>query len=755
MAKNSYDARQASAWTVDNFGKPLLNAALLEPYIVLSQTAKRLTGASFMPVGQLLETQRCQRYSREYWVQTVAYGAGSVLPYTLSGRLACGALRAAGAAARLQGLAAAVAQSDQAGQIVGAALYAGLQEARPGESRLANAGATATAFALFEAGDALSARKHFLPAAAIRLVSGAAGSAAQIAVSQAGKLGSCSLETQQELTASAAAGAVMNLLRPAARSALSRAEDQTNLALRLGVPLDRYLHQSCPPEQLSALQPELKRLLASNTWARVQTGAGATTYRWRADLVELRGDRPRLACLIHELQHRQDALLQKSEPAFRLAASYLQAGDEQNAWRVYRQTRLAAETGAHLTEISLVTNRSATITGLKHNEGQRNSIANYTTSCGLTYQQIWAGEFAQFKKTAGRFRPLLDYACPDPLIRLEQQRNRLIKLVAGKEPEIKDAIKEVEQSSKTDPACLADIYHDLSRLFLSPDKVPLQRKPYKLAVNLLDLVADPSGVTQGMHPTCAPAAVEYLTYAVKPSAAVHLVTEAARLAQVSASDGGKIALSDLSLCPERYGGRSPASQIFQNAAVNIYWQRQDRFRCWTQQPGYICQPAAKGSFRYERVLTDNLDESPYRLMDYTKTPPVGLVESLAISGDPANPFMTRSAVQDIFAQLHEVGAREIVLPENPATPGRLAEMLDQAKRAGQLPAIMAVHTGTQPFVTRAAASNQGGWHSLVVTDFDRSRGHVSIFNPWGRHAQSDGFTINELWLASREPIKSH
>jgi hypothetical protein len=337
---------------------------------------------------------------------------------------------------------------------------------------------------------------------------------------------------------------------------------------------------------------------------------------------------------------------------------------------------------------------------------------------------------------------------------LIQQRQRLIQLLKQGEPQILNALDSVEQRSDIAPRTLGKIYQEICALVDGPERAPLARKPRALALDVLDLVADPANVCQGHHPTCAVASLEYVTYAKLPENAVGLVTQVAKSAKYKCADGSSINLTGLSLQPELTHSRSHASQIFQNTGVNVFWQRQTEFRLELDNMPAITRTGEKGFLRYEPLLVNNPAESPYRLLDYSKVrsqPVVGPGDGYT-NFLPADPYMNCDTIDDICAQINGRMLSGITIDPMQSSAEKLSLMLRSRKVTGKLPAIANVHTGNAPF--NIGQEGNGDWHSIVVTDYDHGSGIVSIFNPWGKDASPNRLYLQDLWRATHQPART-
>ncbi len=173
---------------------------------------------------------------------------------------------------------------------------------------------------------------------------------------------------------------------------------------------------------------------------------------------------------------------------------------------------------------------------------------------------------------------------------MDQILTRLKKsgLSDGQLDVIKDSIKTLEKR-KTDfddrisDRELAKVYQDINRLLEATDGAKLsQHQRTILAQQILFQAAHPDEISQGYHNTCNVTTLENIMYSRQPSLVSKVVVDAALTGQFKTADDTVVKLSAQNLRPDAEasnnppfdGERSFASQIFQETAVNVYWQRQ-------------------------------------------------------------------------------------------------------------------------------------------------------------------------------------
>jgi hypothetical protein len=250
-----------------------------------------------------------------------------------------------------------------------------------------------------------------------------------------------------------------------------------------------------------------------------------------------------------------------------------------------------------------------------------------------------------------------------------------------------------------------------------------------------------------------------------PADAAKLVADVATTGEYTTADGTVVKISAHSLRPDneasdnppRDGARGYASQIFQVAAVNVFWQRQVR-----DPQGNVI---AKGSIHYEQSPTRMLTDTGERLVSYAN----GKAEDVKDRKGNVikQPQMRTNDVVETSNQITGRAETDVLIentnkPDNgwrtldAGTEAELRNMLADLKSKGRLPVIITVHTGNEPFKSdsRATTSSPGVWHVLSVTDIDTVTGKVSVDNEWGTgndHIDTKAIDVAQLYKATLEP----
>lgn len=282
-------------------------------------------------------------------------------------------------------------------------------------------------------------------------------------------------------------------------------------------------------------------------------------------------------------------------------------------------------------------------------------------------------------------------------------------------------------------------YREVGKLLEAKDnpEVPITAEQRRaLARQVLQHAADPTSIDQGQHNTCNVATLEMRNYWRNPSEAARIVADVATTGRYVSRNGTTVVVDDQSLVPRNGaeslrktdGVRDFAGQIFQVAAVNLYYQKENpnvRYEQRAPQPG--------------RTPPD----SGERLMDYSTNPPteVGRPNLLfrtlgAEDAGTRQPDLTTDRLRLIGNEISGEKSGDWLLDYgNVRSPRELQERLEAAKRDGNMPLVVMVHTGNQPFFAdsgNGAAGGSGGWHVVNITDYTPGNPpKVAIDNQWG------------------------
>jgi len=284
---------------------------------------------------------------------------------------------------------------------------------------------------------------------------------------------------------------------------------------------------------------------------------------------------------------------------------------------------------------------------------------------------------------------------------------------------------------------IVNTYSQVGRLFNADNgHVPKEQRTM-LAEQVMSQAATPSTVDQGEHKTCAAATIESNIYSKNPSIAAKVVADAALTGQFTTPGGQTISLSRSNLIPDNEarlnppldGDRSFASQIFQNTALNTFYQSSNRFNQYEESQ----TPGARRSHTVNfRPLGIDTSSEPFKGLTSAET---ARMHSLITGSDKSVVLAHKDDIND-----GETGVETFKSTEE------LTAKLKEWKEQGRLPAIVSVHTGNPPFNSR-----DGGGHVVNVTDYDEKTGTVKVDNQWGSESDHVGVSVETLFAASRAP----
>jgi hypothetical protein len=356
---------------------------------------------------------------------------------------------------------------------------------------------------------------------------------------------------------------------------------------------------------------------------------------------------------------------------------------------------------------------------------------------------------------------------------LEARASELEELYRKQNPEMspEEAHKKAEEE-------IAKTYHEVSRMMEGEGKNPLPETDRMTAAKeVMHQAADPTSIDQGYHGTCNVSSMEARIYTRDPAAAAKLVADVATNQEYTAPDGTTVSYGDpregktdsASVKPQEEGVKIPdearrsyASQLFQVTAVNLrYKQAHDqggediRYEQHPPQPG---PPPDTGE----------------RLMDYGKTPPEEVKDD---DGKPqrgpgfgAEDIAPAEAVLTGRERHPEavIGHADVKSANSDMTTVHNEQEFEaaiaRAKENGQLPVVIRVHSGNEPFLHDSGggkAGGSGGWHVVTVTDYTPANtgpppepAKVEVDNQWGEGADHQGdkaITAHDLYMSTRKP----
>lgn len=729
-------------WWQENITNPFFNALVVEPANAVSCTLDAFSHQSgAVPRIKPLAVARSNDLGSSI-CQGGASAVGSVLPYALSGKFAGSGLRYLGSKFEVEGALAKFAQSDKAAQIIGAGVYDGMRETHDGETHLRNGAAGAVNFMILENFGRLG--KGRFEKMCYRFGTGGCAAVASNAIARPDLYTPGRDKKNSEIDSDRLffTGALLNVLLPGTQHGVRAIHDAVSVKLGNGIPLDRFIQSKERTFAHAFSSPGDRVLLDANRWARVQPVSEANSYHAGKDLVSLKNP-GELTALRHELQHRKEIKEKIAEPGFERAAELLKT-DRQKAWSVFRTVRQAQEIRAELANYRVNGQKtySQTIKDLKQ------SIPNSGAAHGDTYETLWRKEFKEFEKTGGKFRPKEEFSGNFGFKMFNRECDQLYAHLFPSHPKVGTALSMIEKRYDIPVPQLTLALKHVNE-FLDPNVVhATQLDVDRIAMQTLRLIGSPEKVSQGKHPTCAPASLEYYTYLKHPENAADLISQVVRLNQFECLDGAPIVVNGLNVVPEKYWNRNHANQLFQNTAINVYWQRKKDLSPWILPEDKINMQLRPGLTRYQRQWSHEMNESPYRLLDYSKFPPAPVHSRVpGHESDLSCPLMNLDTVEDIHNQISGTAHGGVTLSEKFSNAVELADVLREREQRSQLPVIAWVDT-RQPLLAKGSGSSTGGGHAVVIKSYDPISKRVAIFNPWGE--MLNDVRIKDLYQATQD-----
>jgi hypothetical protein len=316
----------------------------------------------------------------------------------------------------------------------------------------------------------------------------------------------------------------------------------------------------------------------------------------------------------------------------------------------------------------------------------------------------------------------------------------------------------------------AKSYAQLERLLKSNGTESCTSEQLKLmARQLLHMAAEPTHVEQGGHGTCTVAALQVRTLSLYPSDVFRVVADVALTGKTTALDGTLIEPDKASIRPDSEsklyptpdGKRCYASQIFQVAAVNLFWMRQTTVpdhlalpqdlagkRSSSIKQGDICygqdETVANATGEWLKIKTDSgwrkIADYPMLLHDEIaglSTQITGRTEPVLVAHTSTG-FRSHPGVFDVQNEknLHS-------LLSNLAKGNTF--LIENSQVKGKLPIIVVVNLSNEPFKSEYGyvVSDPNNWHAMTIVGYepnskDPARSLISLDNTHRRGLDHTG-----------------
>lgn len=408
----------------------------------------------------------------------------------------------------------------------------------------------------------------------------------------------------------------------------------------------------------------------------------------------------------------------------------------------------------------------------QHSDGS--GVVRRTMSDGSTTEHHWGtrpSDNYELQRTAdGHYRVAdageqpHDVADPSSDVRIQRARveaafDRDLQGTGDDTTRAREAMRQFEERARRDGLSdqeVAHTYEQVARMMEHHGDQPTTDVDRRMiAEQVLTQAANPQGIDQGNHETCAAAALESRMYTRSPSDAARLVADVSTTGQYTTHDTpprtitvppGSLRPGDEEMInPPIDGQRSHASQIFQVTAINIALDArsggQQSYEQHPPRPQTAGQPPDTG----ERVI-DRSTTPP------TTTPFTGLqtgdiqVAGEAITGRHEQPYVIEYDRNSATNTAHFHTEQEM--------NDRLREARDQ----GRMPVVLWVDSSNEPFRTDSGGGVAGGsgrGHFVTITDYDPGPpARAAVDNQWGDsvdHRSGDSrVSVHDLYQASIE-----
>ncbi|MCA9805774.1 MAG: hypothetical protein KC777_27570 [Cyanobacteria bacterium HKST-UBA02] len=384
-----------------------------------------------------------------------------------------------------------------------------------------------------------------------------------------------------------------------------------------------------------------------------------------------------------------------------------------------------------------------------------------------TYHEKFDGTF---KSDATRFRSEADrdeiYAMTEAkdVLDLGNERTHMLdgatEHLSGDELRaFKDNFVKFEERAARDGLSrdeIAKTFRETSRLLDARGDSPLTEKDrIRLASEVMKQAAEPTSIDQGHHNTCNVTTVEVRLYQRNPSDAARVVADTALTGHYTDGYGFHSAAIDpephdeSKTYPPQDGQRTHASELFQVAAINLFYDRE--------------RDVGSTNYRYEQREPTGPGDTGERLLDMSKKPPA---EVLKPDGKPADsPNLYAGDLLEIDQAItgrYKDGA--VITNEHYSSnnrdfyttkiksPEELESRLAEFKATGNMPVILLVNSQLEPInLDPNRASSDSGAHVVNITDYKPGpppKFHVD--NQWGSLSDRlvEDLSLEDLYTAT-------
>ncbi len=281
-----------------------------------------------------------------------------------------------------------------------------------------------------------------------------------------------------------------------------------------------------------------------------------------------------------------------------------------------------------------------------------------------------------------------------------------------------------------------------------------------LAQHLVERLVHPELIDQGLHGTCGYAALEFRLAKMYPSTFASFIYKVAKDGEFKSNSGQTVKIPPESLRPDDEAKVNPptnnkrdyASQIFQLAAANVFWQTltHDRYG----------RPVPPGSFIYrqEEAVSRKPLDSGERLVQILRPylRPEDPQIPLVINGAGGESNLTR--LYEVCTKLDFPRSGNFLVSRTPRlepgvsvaiTPDELKNFL-QRQPALSYPIIVTVDLNAEPFRSDFESSyglkpSERSRHIVSIESYDSKNSTLIIRNTIGAHSGSRKMTLEKLF----------
>jgi hypothetical protein len=345
--------------------------------------------------------------------------------------------------------------------------------------------------------------------------------------------------------------------------------------------------------------------------------------------------------------------------------------------------------------------------------------------------------------------PVTDNGAPIRPSDIQQQKTRLENLTSGMTPDQaaevhKDMAAIENRKPPLDAKQVNDIYNYTSNVLEYKDgKTNLsENERNQLAGSILHNASLRTGLDQGFHNTCNVTTLERRLNITNPAEAARIVSQVAVDGEYK-SNGKTIYADKASLKMDSEaaikfgdqrmdGKRDYASQVFDQATVNDYWQRQNPPLRYSQE-----RPTGQGDTG-ERLRREDGRE--------VNGPDGKPMRQPALSADAMAEIGSRLGFkgQYIIANADVAGDHNT----NGAQKVHSYQEFSDALTANKPPAIIMVNANDKLFGGTGDKGGAGGWHVVNVSDYQAGPpAKVFMTNQWGE-ANNKWVNVSDLYNAT-------